>query len=406
LRKDAVCSTDIEQREEGTGVVLSDCSREGGASGGPVIVNAFSNPALMATVGGGSPGNVDKWTEKNANREIGTNAWVFAPVRAKGFTATHGNGQLFGVTSDDVFFNSVTWTNLDSSDGYRSADQWHDLRDSKLLASLLSFGRLTSATTIDGRRWIFAQAENQNSKKSQIWNKFETSLGIWADWQTWFPGSVISSNVVDIEARSAGSTAMQVYTVHTDGQIRTIRKLNAWNANWESQKLLGTFSAARAIAASNTKGFQQIFLITDNDVQTNWETSSSSSNQWFGWESFSDGLPKLTMLDIAAGSNPNGQMDVYLLAKDSNGATHIYQRQKTSSTPGSAWGAWSKFDSAPQLEGSTQIEVMTRSGATGFKPRLVVIKDGALYTRRYNSIVAMNDKWVPLYSPPKATPCS
>lgn len=313
---------------------------------------------------------------------------------------------MLGVTSNDVFFNSVAWTSLDSTDGYRSADQWHDFRDSKLFQSLLLFGRLTSATTIDGRRWIFAQAENQNSKTSQIWAKIETSLGVWADWQTWFQDSAMSSNVVDIEARSAGSTAMQLYTVHTDGQIRTRRKLKTWNANWESQKLLGTFSGARAIAASDNEGFQQIFLITDSDVQTNWEVSSPSSDQWSGWGSFSDGLPSLTMLDIASGSNPSGQMDVYLLAKDSNGVTRIYQRQKTSSKLNSAWGAWNVLESDPQLKGSTQIEVMTRSGATGFRPRLVVIKDGALYTRRYNAIVATNDNWVPLYSPPKATPCS
>lgn len=57
LRKDAVCSVDGGQRGVGLGVVLSDCSREGGSSGGPIIVNAFSNPAIMATVGGGSSGN-------------------------------------------------------------------------------------------------------------------------------------------------------------------------------------------------------------------------------------------------------------------------------------------------------------------------------------------------------------
>ena len=405
LRKDAVCSTASGQRQEGLGVVLSDCSYEGGASGGPTIVNAFSNPAIMSTVGGGGSGNASTWTEENANREIGTNAWAFAPVRAKGFTATHGNGQLLGVTSGDVFFNSVAWTSLDSTDGYRSADQWRDFRDSKLFASLLLFGRLTSATTLDGRRWIFAQAENQTSKASQIWNKFETSPGVWADWQTWFPDSAMSRSVVDIEAQSAGSTAMQLYTVHTDGQIRTRRKLNTWNANWEQEKLLGTFSGSRAIAASSTGGFQQIFLIAGNDVKTSWEVSSPSSNQWSGWVSFSEGLPTLTLLDIAAGINPNGQMDVYLLAKDSNSVTSIYQRQKVSAIPGSTWRAWNRLDSDPELKGSTQIEIMTRSGATGFRPRLVVIKDGGLYTRRYNAVVATNDNWVPLYSPPKATPC-
>lgn len=399
LRKDGVCSTDAVQRGEGMGAILADCDWNPGASGGPAVTGTLDSPGgIVAVHGGGGSGVTGTWTEANANRDISSNAWAFAPVRAAGFTATvaNGNSMLLGVGTDSVFFNGIRQVNLSSADGYRAADQWYDFRDAGTTPVAVVFGRATSAYTIDGHAWIFAVASGQ------IWNKMESSPGVWQDWQTWFPGSTMGTSPLDLEARSAGTAAVQLYTVHSNGAVRTRRKLNTWNAAWQAETSLGTVTGAHAIAASDTGGFQQIFVATSSGLQTKWEINGPSSNQWSSFVNFADGLPTgLTLLDIAAGTDNSGRMDVYLLARTST-QTRIYQRAKTSTVPGSAWGSWVLLDSDAKLTGATQVEIMTRSGATGFAPRLVVIRDGELLTRRPAN-PTFPDAWVPLYSPANVT---
>jgi hypothetical protein len=395
IRKDGVCSP---QASEGQGIILTDCDVNPGASGGPVVTGGLSNPRIVGTFGGGQSGVTSTWTESNANKHISSNGFAFAPVRAAGFTATMSNNNtvLLGISSDSTQTNGIRQVNLLSADGYRPADQWYDFKDAGTVG--LTFGRLTSARTIDGHAWVFGVANGE------VWNKIESSPGVWINWGKFFAGSAMANNPADLEAQSAGTTAMQLYTIgQTSGTIRTRRKLNTWDAAWEAEVSIGVLSGAKSIAASSTDGFQQIFVTTSTGIQTKWEINAPSSNTWSSWQNFADGLPSgLTMVDIAAGIDTTGRMDVYLLAKNST-QTFIFQRAKTQPQSGSAWGAWVQLETDPDLNGATQVEIMTRSGVTGFAPRLVVIRDGVLWTRRYNADPDFPDNWVPLYAAANVT---
>ena len=128
------------------------------------------------------------------------NGLVFAPLRAAGFTATvaNGNSMLLGIGTDSASVNGIRHVNLSSADGYRAADQWYDFRDGGTTLATLTFGRATSAYTIDGHAWVFAVANGQ------VWNKMETAPGQWQIWQSWFPGTTMGTSPVDLEAQAAG----------------------------------------------------------------------------------------------------------------------------------------------------------------------------------------------------------
>jgi hypothetical protein len=394
LKKDAFCSSDATQHGEGFGPVITDCDFNPGASGGPLFTGSLSNPAIVAINGGGGDGSTPTWTEANANRVISSNAWAFAPLKAAGFTATKDSGgTLIGLASDALWTNGIRWVNMNSSDGYRAADQWYDWRDSGTTPVALQFGRLTSTTTIDNHAWYFAIASGQ------IWNKIESGLGQWISWQTWFPGTTMGTNPVDIVARSAGSTSLQLYTIQSDGSVRTRRKMNTWDGNWEGEVSLGTVSGAIAIAASNTGGFQQIFVATPSSIQSKWEINGASSNQWSGWQNLADGLPTgTTIIDLSAGLLIDGRMVVYMLCTVS-GQTRIYSRAKNSAQPGSVWDGWHLFGSDPEIAGASQIEMETGPSSLQGADHVIVNRNGELLVRRYSTSTMFTDKWVPFYSP-------
>lgn len=374
------------------GLLASDCSRNGGASGGPLLVDAYTSPAIVGTIGGGVAPELSAkaWTKENTNREVGTNAWAFVPPNATGFTATwDGTGTIRGFASGDVYFNNVSATNLLSANGVLPGDQWRDFRSSNMFTKdAIVFGRLTSTATIDGHAWVFAQT------KTGIWNRFEKSPGDWSDWLRWDLETGMTGDTRDLEAQAAGSTAIQLYIIRTSGDIYSRRKLKTWDSAWFETKLHEKVSDALRIAASSTGGYQQLFVTGRTRIKTSWEINSPSSNSWTSFSDFGEGLPKLAMLDVAAGINSNGAMVVYLLAKEA-GITRVFQRTKTSATPGAAWGPWIVWNSEPALDGATQIETMAQSASTGFQPRLVIIRNGALYTKTYKT-----GAWVPFYIAP------
>jgi hypothetical protein len=232
---------------------------------------------------------------------------------------------------------------------------------------------MSSTFTPDGHAFILAVGGGQ------LWNRWETSTGAWSGWGVFFPGSSMSLSPIDVDAASTNGVAAQVFTLHAAGQVRTRRKLGTWNAPWENEVDLGVVQSGNALAVGTTGGYQQVFVSTPTTVQTRWETSPGS-NSWVGWTDFSAGLPAgMTWLDLTAGLDGLGRMDVVLLGRDAAGARRLYRRTKTSADPGSAWGAWGYFTDA--LPFSTQVELAPMSSALApgeVGERLFTLNDGEL----------------------------
>lgn len=289
----------------------------------------------------------------------------------------------------------MAWNNFDAEDHFHPLHQWVPWGDSNLAGRTL--GRMTSTLTPDSHAFIFANTQ------SGIVSRWETSPGSWSAWAQWFPGASMNSNVVDVEAVSANPVALQVYTVHTDGRLRTRRKVGAFDAAWDNEVDLGVVPGARAIAAGVVGGYQSLFAITNNAVSTRWETSPGS-NQWEPWIDFTAGLPAgLELLDVTADFDRHGYIDLYVLGKQTDGVVKVFRRTKLGFV-GAGWSNWSPFLTVPAR--TTQIEA--GQGSIEEDPRLLLLNDGEILIRRSNAFNidgTSPDFVIPAYSPERTTSC-
>jgi hypothetical protein len=299
-----------------------------------------------------------------------------------------GNGVTLAVSSSQTSPGQVRWNNFDTSEGYRPRHPWRPWGDPA--SSSFAFRRMSSAFTTDSHAWIFSVLAD-----GSIANRWETTAGAWSNWGRWFEGSSMSTGALDVDATSAGSVAIQVYSVSSTGAVRTRRKVGNWNSAWGNESDLGTVAGARAIAVGVVQGFQQIFVVSSSAVSTRWETSAGS-NAWSSWVDFTSGLPNgAELIDIAAGEDSAGRMDVYLLLRQGTQLL-VFRRTKGSVQAFSAWGSWQSFLAAPK--GASQVEI---GPVVNGMPRLGLVRAGEILMRRPEVDIESPapDYWVPAYSP-------
>lgn len=392
VRRDGVCNA--ANASEGDGIVLTSCESNGGASGGPVVQGWGTDPQIVGIMAGNGF-TAPTYNDDIANKLVNVNGINTVPRRAGGITFTPmGNGVTLAVASDTSSLGQVRWNNFDSVDGIHPRHAWRPWGD--VASTGLTFGRMTSTFTPDRHAWIFSLTN------AGILNRVETVPGSWSAWELWFPGSAMSIGAIDVEAASTSSVPVQVYSLHSDGSLRTRRKVGtSYLAAWGNEQSLGQVAAGRALAVGTVEGYQQLFVIRPNDVLTSWETQPGS-NQWTTWYPFYTGLPNgLDMLDITSRNDQYGRMQVYLLARAPSGEATIYSRTKTSAVAGSPWGEWQRYLSVPR--GSTQIEVspLNDQQIEDFTERLAIVRDGELLMVRqgyYNGQKPDPDFVVPAYS--------
>jgi hypothetical protein len=381
LRRDGVCSN---RSAEGDGVVITDCEANPGASGGPVMSGWPNNPRILA-INGGNGFTAACYNDNIGNILVNVNGVHGVPRNAAGVTFTRmGNGVTLAVAADGSSAGQVMWNNFDSADGFHPRHRWRTWSDGFLHP--LWLGRMTSAFTGDGHAFIFAQTS------SGIVHRYETYPGVWSPWMAWNWGSAMSHYSVDLEATSAGAVAVQLFTVHGDGKIRTRRKMVSWDWPWEGESAIATVPGARAIGVGTVQGYQQLFVIDQNRVLTIWETNPSW-NVWTGLFDFTPGLPAgAELLDITVGLDQLGRMDVYVLVKESDGSLAVWNRTKSTATAGTPFSEWARAVTVPA--GATQLEV---GPVFGDRPRLAIVRDGELMMRRPIQN-PMADFWAPAYS--------
>jgi len=402
LRVDGICSTDAGQRSEGPGVVLSDVERNGGSSGGPLFTNAFTagSTAILATVGGGQEGSAPSWTQSNANKEVSSAGFAFAPWQANGLAFTNDpNGQRWAFAADSTFFNGLRFTaGQNTTYPHYPASNWFDFRDAGTTPVAQVFRRMAAATTSDGHMWVATL-----DGTGQVWNKVASAGTTFGTWRTWFPGSAVGGNARGVALASSAPTTIRMWVLHNDCTVEVRRKTGAWNGSWTATQQLGSAGAnCQGIAVATTGGFQQAFVSTSSGIVTQWETGSAT---WSGWFNFADGLPAdLVPIDVAAGTETASRMMVVLLGH--RGAdTVIYYRRKSTSATGSAWDPWNSYASSgsgvtfSELKDATQIAFApTNSQSVNlFTSIFFISKGGGMYTPAYKNGSFVN--FAPYYAP-------